>query len=246
MATVQRTIVIVPTYNERETIRQLLQGVFDQQCAVPDFDLRALVVDGRSTDGTVSVVEELRREGCPVDVLEVEQPGLGVALLAAHRHAIEAAGADVLVQMDADLSHDPACLPALLGALQEGYDLAIGSRYVTGGGTRDWPLLRLVLSRGANAYIRIVTGRWGLREWTSGYRAFRADLYKRLDVSRFQYEDYTVQPALIYEAVRVGARIKEVPIVFANRGWGFSKAPLATYTLRLLKHFLARLLPWSG
>src|SRR5262245_38643359 len=139
--------------------------------------------------------------------------------------------------MDADLSHAPSVLPELLGSLSRGYDFAIGSRYVVGGGTKDWPLSRRIQSNVANAYIRFMTGYAEPREWTSGYRAFTADLYRRIDFSTVGYRDYTFQPAFVYAALVAGGRIKEVPILFVNRTWGKSKLPLFGYTYHLLLHF---------
>lgn len=238
MMTQPKVTVIIPTYNERETIAQLIPAVLAQQQRLPDLRLSVLVVDGQSPDGTGDWVANMGHKDPRVALLKVSQRGLGLALRKGYEYATTVMGADILAQMDADLSHDPRYLPDMLHALAEGYQLVVGSRYVRGGGTRNWPLSRRILSWGANLVIRIITGHWQLHEWTSGYRAFTADLYRHLDLDAIAYRDYTLVPALVYEAVLKGARVKEVPIVFVNRKWGSSKLPMLSYTVNLLRHFL--------
>jgi len=232
-----KTVVVIPTYNERETIAPLIRAVLGQQQHLADFALTVLVVDSQSRDGTVESVRQLSEEA-PVQLLELQERGLGLALARAQEWAVERLGADVIVQMDADFSHDPGSLPSILSDIAQGYDLVLGSRYIKGGGIQEWPLNRRILSRGANLVIRLLTGKWQVHDWTSGYRALSASLYKRLDRSAIAWDDYTLQPALVYEAICKGGKVKEVPIRFVNRQRGESKLPAVGYSVNILRHFL--------
>jgi dolichol-phosphate mannosyltransferase len=234
-----KAVVVIPTLNERETIGKIIPLVLAQQDRLPSLEVDVLIVDGCSTDGTIDFVSSLSHEDARVHILIVPKRGLGLALLQAYEYAITEVGASYVGQMDADLSHDPTHLPELFTALMEGHDLAIGSRYVEGGGTVDWPVTRRLQSAVANRYASFMSGHPEVREWTSGYRAFTADLYRRLSQQAIAYDDYTLMPALVLEALRVGARVREVPITFVNRKWGKSKLPLVRYTFHLLKHFAA-------
>lgn len=237
----QRAVVIIPTRNERETIAEIISLVLEQQERLPGIDLNLLIVDGDSSDGTIEYVSELSHADPRVHLMVLGQRGLGLALRQAYEHAVGELGADYIAQMDADLSHAPSHLPDLLWALRDGADLSIGSRYVEGGGTVGWPLSRRIQSLVANRFCSLASGFAEVREWTSGYRAFSADLYRRLDQEAIAHKDYTVQAALVLAALRAGARVQEVPITFVNRRWGKSKLPLFGYTFHLLKHFaLAR------
>lgn len=232
-----KATVVIPTYNERETIAQLVQSVLAQQECIPDVLLNVLVVDGHSSDGTGQWVADKSQGDPRVALLNVAERGLGIALLKGYEYAIAVMGSDIIAQMDGDLSHDPRYLLEMLHAVMNGSDLVIGSRYIRGGGTQGWPPSRRILSWGANLVIRLITGHWHLREWTSGYRVFTADLYHRLDLPAITYRDYTLVPALVYEAVLKGASVQEVPIIFVNRKWGSSKLPMVRYIVNLLKHF---------
>ncbi len=233
-----RAVVIVPTWNERGTIAQVLETLLAQQERLPQFELNVVVVDGLSNDGTIEYVSSLLHDEPRLHLLTIEERGLGIALQHAHRYAFEDLCAGVVAQIDADLSHEPTQLPELLHSLVNGYDLAIGSRYVAGGGTSGWPVSRRLTSLLANRLIRIITGCGDVHDWTSGFRAFTIDIYRRIGPDNVAYRDYTLQPALVYGAVLAGARVKEVPIMFANRRWGKSKLPLAGYSFNLLRHFL--------
>jgi dolichol-phosphate mannosyltransferase len=230
-------VVIIPTRNECATIAEIISLVLEQQQSLSGIDLNLLIVDGDSTDGTIEYVSQLSHTDPRVHLVILGQRGLGLALRQAYEHAANELGAEYIAQMDADLSHAPAHLPDLLEALRSGADLAIGSRYVEGGGTVGWPLGRRVQSLVANRFCSLASGFDEVREWTSGYRAFTADLYRALDQEAIGYRDYTIQAALVLEALRGGARVREVPITFVNRKWGKSKLPLFGYTFHLLKHF---------
>jgi dolichol-phosphate mannosyltransferase len=215
-----RVLVIIPTYLEAENIADVLGQV---RAAAPDVDL--LVVDDSSPDRTADLAraagEELGR------VAVIERPGkggLGAAYRAGYEHAF-AHGYEVVVQMDADLSHPPHRLPALLAEVAAGADVVIGSRFVAGGATTNWPLVRRILSRAGNLYASTVLG-LGLRDATAGYRAYRADLLETVENGTSKATGYGFQLEMSYRARRLGAAIVEVPIVFNDRVRGVSKMSL--------------------
>jgi dolichol-phosphate mannosyltransferase len=215
--TAPRVLVVVPTYNEVANLGPVLERL---QAAVPH--AHALVVDDGSPDGTGQVADALAARDPRVHVLHrPAKAGLGPAYVAGFRWARDR-GYRVLVEMDADGSHAPEQLPRLLAALDGGADLALGSRYVPGGGVTDWPAHRLLLSRAGNAYTR-----WALRlplaDATGGFRAARAELVDRLPFDHVASQGYCFQVDWAWRAVRDGARVVEVPITFAERTSGRSK-----------------------
>ncbi len=181
-----------------------------------------LVVDDNSPDGTADLAERCAATLGGIEVLRrPAKAGLGSAYRAGFAHGL-AAGHLALVEMDADLSHDPDDLVRLLGAVADGADLAIGSRYVPGGSTPEWPLHRRLLSRWANRYAGVVLG-LPVRDTTAGFRAYRADLLERIDFGDSRADGYAFQVELTYSAHRAGGRIVEVPISFSDRVRGTSK-----------------------
>jgi dolichol-phosphate mannosyltransferase len=209
-------LVVVPTYNERENLDPIVARV---RAAVPEAHL--LVADDGSPDGTGKVADELAAADTHVHVLHREaKQGLGAAYLAGFDWGLEH-GYGVLVEMDADGSHQPEQLPSLLDALA-GADLVIGSRWVPGGTVRNWPRHREVLSRGANTYARVAMGT-PVRDMTGGFRAFRASALRSLDLADVQSQGYCFQVDLAWRALRRGLRVVEVPITFVERERGSSK-----------------------
>jgi len=212
-----RTLVIIPTYLEAENIADVLGKVRDN---APDADL--LVVDDASPDGTADLAREAGEALGRVDVLtRPSKGGLGGAYRAGFQRAFTE-GYEVVVQMDADLSHPPERLPALLAEVERGADIAIGSRYVAGGGTTNWPLVRRLLSRAGNFYASTVLG-LGVHDATAGFRAYRADILETVEASATKATGYGFQLELSYRAHRLGATIVEVPITFNDRFRGVSK-----------------------
>ena len=212
-----RVTVVVPTYNEAGNVDALLRGV---RRALPD--AQVLVVDDNSADGTADLVETIGRELGGVEVLRREhKAGLGAAYRAGFRAAIDA-GAEVCVQMDADLSHDPAVLPALVGNVEHGADVAIGSRYVPGGITENWPWRRQALSRWGNRYAAGMLG-LAVNDATSGYRAYSTAALERMQFEAVHAEGYGFQVEMTHRIVRVGGRVVEFPITFRDRVAGESK-----------------------
>jgi dolichol-phosphate mannosyltransferase len=212
-----RTLIILPTYNEIGTVGTMLEAV---RAASPDAEL--LVVDDASPDGTGDVARAAAAELRQISVLSrATKDGLGRAYLAGFQWGLDR-GFDVLVEMDCDFSHDPASLPQLVQALNAEHDLAIGSRYVPGGSTPDWPASRRILSRAGNAWANYCLS-LGVKDATGGFRAYRADLLRRMPLHGIQARGYGFQIEMTYKALRCGASVVEVPIRFIDRAEGTSK-----------------------
>lgn len=212
-----RALAVIPTYQESANVETVLRRV---RGAAPDIDV--LVIDDNSPDGTADIAEAVGRELGRIMVLRrPAKAGLGAAYRAGFGYAI-AHRYDVLVQMDADLSHDPDALPRLLREVERGADLAIGSRYVPGGTTVNWPARRRLLSHWGNRYVRRML-RLAVADATSGYRAFRTRVLRAVHYESTRATGYGFQIELAYRVARSGGRIAEVPIVFNDRTRGKSK-----------------------
>ncbi len=210
-----RVSVVIPTYNERENLPHIA-------AAVTHHGYRLLIVDDGSPDGTGEMADRLAAEDSRMSVLHRSvKEGLGPAYAAGFDWAL-ADGAEIVVEMDADFSHDPADLPRLVAAIDEGADLAIGSRYVPGGATPDWPMGRRVISKGGNLYARIMLG-MPTRDVTAGFRAFRADALRSLPYKKAQASGYAFQVEMAMRAHEAGLKVVEVPISFRDRARGTSK-----------------------
>ncbi|HET9105291.1 MAG TPA: polyprenol monophosphomannose synthase [Solirubrobacteraceae bacterium] len=213
--------LIIPTYNEASNLERIVRAsLIELERAVPG-DHRVLVVDDNSPDGTGAIADALARELGTVEVLHRPgKAGLGQAYVAGFTHAL-AAGAERVIEMDADFSHDPRYLPALLGASEQA-DLVLGSRYVDGGGVRDWGLLRQAVSRGGGIYARLVL-RVDVRDLTGGFKCIRREVLEAIDLPSIRAEGYVFQIEVTYRALLAGFTVREVPIVFADRTAGKSK-----------------------
>jgi dolichol-phosphate mannosyltransferase len=220
-----RVLVMLPTYNEIENIQDVLERT---RRALPDADV--LVIDDGSPDGTAEQAEKLGEElvsdlgggSGRIEVLRrASKSGLGSAYRAGFRIGL-ARGYDVMIEMDADLSHDPAVLPQLVDAVERGADLAIGSRYVSGGAIPDWKWLRRMISRGGGLYARIMLG-LSVHDATAGFRAYHRRLLSQLDLDSVRADGYGFQVEMTYLTEQVGGRIVEVPITFRDRSLGHSK-----------------------
>lgn len=216
-----RTVIVLPTYNERENVGPFLAAVRAMTDRLdPDTTVEVLVVDDNSPDGTADHVRELAHDG--VHVLQrPAKDGLGSAYRAGFRRALDE-GHDVVISMDADLSHDPADIPEMLRLIRAGADVVVGSRYVTGGGTVDWPVRRQLLSKWGNNYTRTVL-RLTPHDCTSGYRAYRASALAAIHPDDTGAEGYAFLTELVRRLTRQGATIVETPIVFRDRTRGHSK-----------------------
>ncbi len=212
-----RSLVVVPTYQEAENVGRFLRAV---RLAVPETEI--LVVDDNSPDGTGALAEAVATELAQIHVLHrAQKEGLGAAYREAFAWAL-AERFDVIVQMDCDFSHDPAVIETLIQAVTEGADCSIGSRYVPGGSTPNWPVHRQALSRYGNRYTSAVLG-LGLKDATSGFRAYRAETLKHIDVGTTKSNGYAFMGELAHRMVEQDHRIVEVPITFVDRAYGISK-----------------------
>jgi dolichol-phosphate mannosyltransferase len=212
--------LVFPTYNEAENVEAIVRAALPH-LASTGIDHRVLVVDDGSPDGTGDLADRLAAEIEAVHVLHrPRKEGIGPAYLAGFAHAM-ANGADLLLEMDADFSHDPADLPRLIEAADRA-DLVLGSRYVPGGRVTDWGLGRRLISRGGSLYARILLG-VPIHDLTGGFKCFRREVLERLDLKSVGTDGYGFQIEMTYRAIRAGFRVEEVPIVFRDRRVGASK-----------------------
>ena len=210
-----RAVLCLPTYNERDNLEPMLRALGNK-------GVRVLVIDDNSPDGTGPLADRLATELDFVDVLHRERKeGLGPAYLAGFRRALED-GADLVLEMDCDFSHDPNDVPRLLAAVEGGADLALGSRYAPGGGVQNWGLLRRVISAGGSLYARVLLG-VNVRDLTGGFKCYRRAVLERIDLDAVESKGYAFQIETTYRALRAGFKVVEVPITFADREVGGSK-----------------------
>jgi dolichol-phosphate mannosyltransferase len=213
-----RAVLCLPTYNERENLEAMIRALGDALDTSRD---RVLVIDDGSPDGTGEIADRLAAELPWVSVLHrTEKQGLGPAYVAGFRHAL-ADGAELVLEMDCDFSHDPADVPRLIAAA-DGADLVLGSRYAPGGGTANWGLARRVISRGGCLYAQVILG-LRVRDLTGGFKCFRRETLEAIDLDALSAHGYAFQIETTYRALRAGFEIVEVPIVFAERRSGGSK-----------------------
>lgn len=216
MGSLVKATVVIPTYNESENIERLIGQVLAQHDC-----LDLLVVDDNSPDGTGGIVDRLAAADPRVRVIHrAGKLGLGSAYREGFRHALDH-GADVVLEMDADFSHDPAMLPAFLEKIKE-CDLVIGSRYLNGVSVVNWPIRRLMLSYCANVYTRVVTG-LRISDCTGGFKCFRREVLEAIDLDRIKSDGYSFQIEMNYRCVEKGFRVCEIPIIFIDRHAGSSK-----------------------
>jgi dolichol-phosphate mannosyltransferase len=212
-----KILVIIPTYNERENLIELLGRIFAQ----PLDDLHVLIVDDSSPDGTGALADEIKARDPRVDVMHrPAKMGLGSAYVAGFRYAL-GRGYDAVFEMDADFSHNPDSLPEFIRELTTA-DLVVGSRYLYGVTVVNWPLTRLILSYGANLYTRIITG-LPIKDATGGFKCFRRQVLEALDLDRVKSDGYGFQIEINFKTWRKRFRIKEIPILFVDRRAGVSK-----------------------
>jgi dolichol-phosphate mannosyltransferase len=212
---VPKAVLCLPTYNELENLEPMLRALGDK-------NVRVLVIDDSSPDGTGQLADRLAQELDYVDVLHRERKeGLGPAYLAGFRRALSD-GAELVLEMDCDFSHDPNDVPRLLAAIEQGADLALGSRYVPGGGVRNWGLIRRVVSAGGSLYARVLLG-VKVRDLTGGFKCYRRAALEAIDLDAVGSKGYAFQIETTYRVLRAGFKVVEVPITFADREVGGSK-----------------------
>lgn len=212
------SVVIIPTYNEKENIENIINAVF----ALPVmFDV--LIIDDNSPDGTAAIVERMQKQwdGRLHLLKRSGKLGLGTAYIMGFKWCLNA-GYEFIIEMDADFSHPPKKLLELRQACLDGADVAIGSRYVSGVNVVNWPMGRVIMSYYASAYVRIVTG-MNVRDTTAGFVCYRRNVLEAIDLDKIRFRGYAFQIEMKFTAFKMGCRIKEVPIIFVNRVLGTSK-----------------------
>lgn len=233
----KRVVVVLPTYNEKDNIEKTVTKVFEQQKDLPGYEIHILIADDvRSSDGTAQIAKKLAQRNSKVHFLKVE-PGLGVGLISGHKYSIEYLKPDVLAQMDADGQVIADVLVRLVKAIDQGFDLAIGSRFIEGG-KNQLTIGRRIFTYGASAFCRLVMGPLNIREFTNSARAFTPNLFKKINLKRLPWKEksFIIQPAFLHEAILQGARYKEVPLVFKNRLEGYSKNKVFNYTYDIITY----------
>ena len=214
------SIVIIPTYNEKENIEKIIRAVF-----ALDKVFHILVIDDGSPDGTAAIVKGLMEEEFKERLFIIEREGkqgLGTAYIAGFKWGL-AHGYDYIFEMDADFSHDPKDLPRLYSACaDEGYDLAIGSRYISGVNVVNWPMGRVLMSYFASKYVRMVTG-FKVKDTTAGFKCYRRQVLETIELDRIRFKGYAFQIEMKFTTYKCGFKIKEVPVIFVNRVEGTSK-----------------------
>jgi dolichol-phosphate mannosyltransferase len=235
---VPNATVCLPTYNERENLEAMIR-------ALAPFGVRVLVIDDNSPDGTGVIADRLAGELDFVCVLHRQQKeGLGPAYLAGFRRAL-ADGADYVLEMDCDFSHDPSDVPRLIAGCDAGADFALGSRYVAGGGTQNWGLVRRIVSWGGSFYARVMLG-VGVHDLTGGFKCFKRHVLEALDLDAVHSKGYAFQIEVTYRALRKGYRVVEVPIRFVDRTEGHSKMSRGIVVEAVWKVPLLRLAALAG
>jgi dolichol-phosphate mannosyltransferase len=216
-------LIILPTYNERDNLEPLVAAIHE---SLPE--ARLLVIDDGSPDGTGELADRIASTDDRVEVVHRSgKQGLGTAYRLGFRHAIDR-GFDYVFEMDSDFSHDPKDLPRLLAAARGGADLAIGSRWVAGGGTVNWGVKRKLISRGGSFYARTILG-VGIRDLTAGFKCFRRQTLERIDLPAVRSNGYSFQVEMNYRVARAGMQVVEVPVTFVDRRVGQSKMSRAIF-----------------
>ena len=218
--TTSDSIVIIPTYNEKENIEKIIRAI-----NALDKQFHILVIDDGSPDGTAAIVKRLMQEVFAGGLFLLERPGklgLGTAYILGFKWALQH-DYEYIFEMDADFSHDPADLPRLYAACHDdGYDLAIGSRYVSGVNVVNWPMGRVLMSYFASKYVRFVTG-FKVHDTTAGFKCYRRRVLQTIELDKIRFRGYAFQIEMKFTAYKIGFRIKEVPVIFVNRREGVSK-----------------------
>lgn len=235
-----KVVLVIPTYNEKGNVERLIEtleeDIFPQ---IKNHEMGILVVDDNSPDGTADVVKKLMSKYKNLDLSVGEKKGLGAAYVRGMSYAIENMGAEVLFEIDADLSHDPKKVPEFLAKIDEGYDMAIGTRYSQGGSIpSNWGLHRKMFSILGNLLVRTILLRFAIHDWTGGFRALKKEVFLKEKNELHAFVGYTFQVSFLNKAVRDGFKIAEVPIHFTDRTLGRSKIAPMNYIVNLLYYVI--------
>lgn len=231
--------VVLPTYNEKANIEKTVEKVLEQEKNLPGFEINVVIADDiRSSDGTEQIAKDLSKKDKRVHLIKVE-PGLGVGLIKGHQYALDHLHPDILAQLDADGQVEPDVLVRLVGTIKDGYSLAIGSRFVSGGKNK-LSFIRRLFTHGASAFFRIMVGPCDIKEVTNSARALTPALFKKINLEKLPWREQTfiIQPAFLHEAIAAGAKYKEVPLVFKNRLEGYSKNKVFNYSYDVISYCL--------
>jgi len=235
-----KVVIIIPTYNEKENIAKLVpileNEIFPQ---IKNHEMNILVADDSSPDGTAEEVKKLMEKWGNIDLSVGQKHGLGAAYVRAMSYSIEKMDADVMFEMDADLSHDPKKVPEFLKKIDEGYDFVIGTRYSQGGSIpENWPIQRKMFSVFGNLLVRTLLLKFSIHDWTGGYRALKKEVFLREKEELTDFKGYTFQVSFLNKVVRDGYKVAEVPIQFTDRTLGRSKIAASEYIVDLLKYVI--------
>ena len=247
MNNLKRVVVVAPTYNEKGSIGKTIPLILSQNGKVSGFEIHVLVADSSSPDGTGDVAKKFASQNPKVHFLDVKERGLGLAIVEGYKYAASHLDADILMQIDADLQHDPNDIPKFLHKINEGYEYVQGSRYVIGGENNISPV-RQLFSFGSSYVMRILTGIWEISDFTPSFKAYTRDLYERMDWDSIPWHGTTflIQPAAVVEAKKANAKMAEVPIVFRKRDADKSKNEIANYIIDILGYgFEVRFSNWG-
>lgn len=235
-----KVVIITPTYNEKGNIEKLIQ-ILEEEIfpKIPKHEMHIVVADDNSPDGTGKIVEGLIKRYKNLHLIKGEKEGLGAAYVRAMSVVTEKLNADVMFEMDADLSHDPKKVPEFLKKIDEGFDMVIGTRYSGGGSIpKNWPIHRKAYSIFGNLLVRFILMRFAIHDWTGGYRALKKEVFLKEKKELVNFQGYTFQVSFLHKVARDGFRIAEVPINFTDRTLGRSKIAPKEYILDLLRYIL--------
>lgn len=242
----KKVVILLYTYNEKENLEKFVKEVLEQEKNVPGWKFEILIADSSSQDGTFEIAQKLAQKNRVIHAITVGK-GLGVAIVEGHRYSIKHFHPDALLQLDADGQAKADVIPRMLKALDEGYDLALGSRFVAGG-KNQLSFMRKIFSSGASLVFRIVAGHFNIKEVTNSARAFTPELFSRINLDRLPWKEksFIIQPAFLNEAILAGAKYKEVPLHFKNREEGYSKNKVFNYTYDVITYSIdVRLNKWG-
>ncbi len=236
----KKVVVVAPTFNEKGSIEDLVKRIFEQSTHLPNWELHVLIVDSRSTDGTIEAVKKLQKKYQNLHLLETDKEGLGKAYIRGFKYAEEKINPYLVFEIDADGQHEPERIPAFIREIEKGADFVVGTRYAKGGSIpANWGLHRKILSAGANLFVRLGFMKLTVTEWTNGYRAVKFWLVKKAYDHLQNYSGYVFQVAFLDFALKEGAVVAEVPVNFKERLTGESKINAPQYTLHTIFYVLS-------
>lgn len=242
----KKIVVLLPTLNEVNNIEDSVKGILKQKKKMKEWIIEILIVDSGSTDGTIKRISKLVSENSRIHLLKVAR-GLGVALIKGHLYSIKNFHPQILAQIDSDGQIEPAAIPKLVAAIESGYNLALGSRFIKGGENKI-SLLGRFFSKGSSWFCKLVMGPSNINEFNTLTRAFTPELFKKINIDNLPWKKQTfiIQPSFLNEAIKAGAKYKEIPIICKNRLRNYSKNKVINYTLDVILYALnVRLKKWG-